>query len=105
MIVPAALIGTLLGVLLNRQTPGWGIVSLLVVILSAMTVMVAMRAWAQFREEQQHVAGSSASNVYPSATQASSASVDKLACAEGGLSRMDVGLMTWMLSFTILCGV
>jgi uncharacterized membrane protein YfcA len=51
VIVPMALVGTLLGVMLNRQTPGWGILLMLVVVLVFMTATVSYKAWQQYREE------------------------------------------------------
>lgn len=49
--VPMALIGTLFGVLLNRETPGWQIVLLLTGILSLMTCMLVHKAVKQYRAE------------------------------------------------------
>eukprot|EP00746_Dinoflagellata_sp_MGD_P168182 gnl/MRDRNA2_/MRDRNA2_99429_c0_seq1.p1 gnl/MRDRNA2_/MRDRNA2_99429_c0~~gnl/MRDRNA2_/MRDRNA2_99429_c0_seq1.p1 ORF type:complete len:485 (+),score=82.66 gnl/MRDRNA2_/MRDRNA2_99429_c0_seq1:85-1539(+) len=53
VIVPMALVGTLLGVMLNRQTPGWGILLMLVVVLVFMTATVSYKAWQQYKEETQ----------------------------------------------------
>merc|ERR1719265_1255572 len=49
--VPMALIGTLFGVLLNRETPGWQIVLLLTLILAFMTSMVCHKGLKQYYEE------------------------------------------------------
>merc|ERR1719310_834591 len=49
--VPMALIGTLLGVLLNRETPGWEIVLLLTGILCLMTAMLVRKAITQYYAE------------------------------------------------------
>jgi len=49
--VPMALIGTLFGVLLNRETPGWQIVLLLTLILAFMTSMVCHKGLQQYQAE------------------------------------------------------
>lgn len=49
--VPMALIGTLFGVLLNRETPGWQIVLLLTGILCFMTGMLIHKAASQYKAE------------------------------------------------------
>lgn len=49
--VPMALIGTLFGVLLNRETPGWQIVLLLTLILAFMTSMVVQKGARQYQAE------------------------------------------------------
>lgn len=49
--VPMALIGTLFGVLLNRETPGWQIVLLLTGILCLMTGMLVHKALKQYHAE------------------------------------------------------
>jgi uncharacterized membrane protein YfcA len=49
--VPMALIGTLFGVLLNRETPGWQIVLLLTAILCLMTSMLLHKAVKQYYGE------------------------------------------------------
>lgn len=49
--VPMALIGTLFGVLLNRETPGWQIVLVLTLILAFMTSMVVHKGLKQYYEE------------------------------------------------------
>eukprot|EP00746_Dinoflagellata_sp_MGD_P069004 gnl/MRDRNA2_/MRDRNA2_28315_c0_seq2.p1 gnl/MRDRNA2_/MRDRNA2_28315_c0~~gnl/MRDRNA2_/MRDRNA2_28315_c0_seq2.p1 ORF type:complete len:462 (+),score=77.55 gnl/MRDRNA2_/MRDRNA2_28315_c0_seq2:141-1526(+) len=49
--VPMALIGTLFGVLLNRETPGWQIVLLLTGILCLMTGMLVHKAVMQYFAE------------------------------------------------------
>lgn len=51
LVVPAALIGTLLGVLLNRNAGDNFIVILLVIVLLGMTTMVTWTTWSQYQEE------------------------------------------------------
>lgn len=51
LVVPAALIGTLLGVLLNRNAGDNSIVILLVLVLLMMTSMVLWTTWNQYQEE------------------------------------------------------
>jgi len=51
IIVPMALTGTLLGVLLNAGTPGWSIVIMLTVFLGSMTAMTLGKAFEQREEE------------------------------------------------------
>lgn len=56
LVVPATLIGTFLGVLLNRHTSDYLIVILLTGLLGLMTGMVARQARLQAIEEHQHIA-------------------------------------------------
>lgn len=51
VIVPMALTGTLLGVLLNAGTPGWGIVIMLSVVLGSMTMMTIGKGMEQREQE------------------------------------------------------
>lgn len=53
LVVPATLIGTFLGVLLNRYTSDYVIVMMLTALLGLMTGMVAQTAWNQAKEEQE----------------------------------------------------
>lgn len=52
LVVPASLIGTLLGVLLNRNAADSAIVMMLSAILIVMTVMVCYTTWNQYQEEE-----------------------------------------------------
>jgi len=51
IIVPMALTGTLLGVLLNAGAPGWGIVIMLVMVLGSMTMMTLTKGLEQREQE------------------------------------------------------
>merc|ERR1719171_1839639 len=51
LIVPMALTGTLLGVVLNYGTPGWGIVGMLTVVLSSMTAATLQKGLEQQSQE------------------------------------------------------
>jgi len=57
LVVPAALCGTFLGVLLNFHTQDAAIVLLLSALLVAMTCMVVRAAWGQYAEEQEAAQG------------------------------------------------
>lgn len=52
LVIPASLIGTLLGVVLNRQTSDFAIVLLLSVLLSGMTVKMFYEAYKSYTEEE-----------------------------------------------------
>mmetsp|Transcript_83297 Transcript_83297/g.193507 ORF Transcript_83297/g.193507 Transcript_83297/m.193507 type:complete len:532 (+) Transcript_83297:69-1664(+) len=52
LVVPGSLIGTLLGVILNRRLPSWIILAVLVVILVAITVSVTWTSLRQYAQEQ-----------------------------------------------------
>lgn len=52
LVVPMALVGTLLGVVLNRHVAGWLIVLLLTMVLAVMTGMVTLKTWHQYQEEE-----------------------------------------------------
>lgn len=57
LVVPMALLGTLLGVLLNTITPDSIIVSILTVTLVFMTVVVCQRGYQQYQKEKLEMAG------------------------------------------------
>merc|ERR1719213_1535698 len=57
IIVPMALTGTLLGVLLNAGTPGWSIVLMLTLVLGSMTMMTLQKGFEQRQQEQEGVYG------------------------------------------------
>lgn len=65
LVVPSALIGTLVGVLLNRHTSDWVIVSVLSTILLGMTWMTGRAACAQYTEEQGKLAQASSDEKKP----------------------------------------
>lgn len=60
LVVPSALIGTLLGVLLNRRTSDSVIVGVLATILIAMTWMTTRATYSQYTEEEAKIALASA---------------------------------------------
>lgn len=53
LVVPMALMGTLLGVLLNPITPDWLIVSLLLLTLIFMTISVSLKGYRQYKAENE----------------------------------------------------
>lgn len=53
LVVPTALLGTLLGVLLNAKAPDWVIVSMLTAVLAFMTVVVMRKGQEQYLKEVQ----------------------------------------------------
>merc|ERR1740121_1309421 len=72
LVVPAALCGTLFGVMLNFHTQDTAIVLLLSALLVAMTCMVLRAAWGQYQEEQE-AAESSASGLLSAPGEADAA--------------------------------
>lgn len=52
LIIPMALTGTLLGVLLNKHTPGWGVVIMLTAVLLFMTGTVVSKGVQQYMSEE-----------------------------------------------------
>jgi len=62
VVVPAALGGTFLGVLLNWHAEGYAIVVMLTLILVFMTAMVGRTAWQQYRSEELESLRSDSSN-------------------------------------------
>mmetsp|Transcript_39057 Transcript_39057/g.71119 ORF Transcript_39057/g.71119 Transcript_39057/m.71119 type:complete len:439 (-) Transcript_39057:24-1340(-) len=100
VVVPAALIGTFIGVLLNWHTPDATIVILLSCLLVFMTVMVVREALKQRQEEIEtyfrpgESAGDESKPILPSC-----ASEQRL------LSRQDVGLAGCLLFVVVLSGV
>jgi uncharacterized membrane protein YfcA len=62
IIVPMALTGTLLGVLLNAGTPGWSIVIMLTLVLGSMTAMTLQKGLQQREEEQAEAIAPSGGN-------------------------------------------
>lgn len=51
LVVPCALLGTLVGVMVNSLIPAWSIVAMLVLILCAMTYMSSQKFLTQYRQE------------------------------------------------------
>jgi uncharacterized membrane protein YfcA len=52
LVVPGALVGTYVGVLLNNVLPGWSISMVLTLILTFITVLVIRTTYTQYKEEQ-----------------------------------------------------
>jgi uncharacterized membrane protein YfcA len=52
LVVPMALLGTLIGVMTNEHTPGWGILVVLATIMVPIFFLVLRRAQQQFAEEK-----------------------------------------------------
>ncbi|CAJ1331428.1 unnamed protein product [Effrenium voratum] len=55
LVVPAALVGTYMGVILNSIVPGWAVLMALVGILLAISYMVLQTTWSQYADEE-HIA-------------------------------------------------
>lgn len=55
LVVPTALMGTLLGVLLNPITPDWIIVTVLTLTLVFMTIVVTQKGYKQYQEEDKEM--------------------------------------------------
>lgn len=131
IVVPASLIGTLIGVLFNRLAADWIIVSALCVILGFMTVMVSRTALRQRAEEEVEYALADAKAGQPSthlesATKTTDSAHLPLATADATdygasqgiqiqnngktkdsseLSTKDIMLSGVMLFIVIICGV
>merc|ERR1719310_2558937 len=52
MVVPMALLGTLIGVMTNEHTPGWGVLVVLASMMVPTFLLVLRRAQQQFAEEK-----------------------------------------------------
>lgn len=52
VVVPGALVGTYLGVILNSIVPGWAVLLALVGILIAISYMILQTTWQQYAEEE-----------------------------------------------------
>ncbi|CAE7933961.1 unnamed protein product [Symbiodinium sp. KB8] len=52
LVVPAALVGTYIGVLLNSLVPTWAVLLALVGILVAISYMILLTTWQQYAEEE-----------------------------------------------------
>merc|ERR1719159_1568645 len=52
MVVPMALLGTLIGVLTNEHTPGWGVLVVLASMMVPTFLLVLRRAQQQYLEER-----------------------------------------------------
>jgi len=111
IVVPSSLIGTLLGVVLNRLTADWIIVSALCLILGGMTVMVARTAVQQYQDEEKVDKSGSGSNscLFPPDSRGydTCAPVTWMTKkkSNGILSKQDVGLGLLMLSVVVICGI
>jgi uncharacterized membrane protein YfcA len=89
LVVPAALIGTLLGVLLNRNAADNFIVILLVLILLMMTTMVLWTTWTQYLEEVAEAAKDTSS--FPMAEEAGNTGQGAHFAYPGALQSRDYG--------------
>lgn len=52
LVVPGALVGTYIGVILNSIVPGWAVLLALVGILIAISYMILQTTWQQYAEEE-----------------------------------------------------
>lgn len=114
VVVPASLLGTLLGVLLNRIAADWVIVSALCVILGSMTVMVTRTALRQRAEEDREDGSPEESVHLPlgrgavdsyAATQNRSLFTGKKRSELGVCRKEDIIAMVATLFTVIVCGV
>lgn len=112
LIVPMSLIGTLLGVALNRHTPGFVIVLILTIVLAGMTIMVFEKAWKQYKEESRSAEASHSGAVPQSAGPSESQSLlkepqkDVLSVdSHSKLRHSDFVLMPFMLCVIIFGGI
>lgn len=55
LVIPAALLGTYVGVLLNRMVPDWAILLVLAVVLTGMSCTVLRTTWRQFQQESRRL--------------------------------------------------
>jgi len=120
VIVPSALIGTYLGVLLNRRLPSSIVIALLFCILTAMTVMTVCMTHSQFKEEGISRAAEQKVNEPIDANKTLPASdiqnnepfgagnrpMDPAAAQfRNSMGKTDVVLLVSMLLLVIVCGV
>jgi uncharacterized membrane protein YfcA len=111
IVVPSALIGTLLGVVLNRLAADWIIVTALCLILGGMTVLVARTAAKQYHDEEQIAKSSGDAGLCPfSSGTAGYDTCNPMPWSSkkgnrGSLSKHDVCLGLAMLSAVVMCGI
>lgn len=120
LIVPMALTGTLVGVLLNYGTPGWEIVGMLSVVLMCMTGMVTHKGLEQRAQEKVSEAESESTrllpagppgNVTPPVTAPQGGDVEggSEAAAESdaksGWDKLNYVMLGILLFIVVVCGV
>mmetsp|Transcript_144440 Transcript_144440/g.254699 ORF Transcript_144440/g.254699 Transcript_144440/m.254699 type:complete len:460 (-) Transcript_144440:55-1434(-) len=120
IVVPSALVGTLLGVIFNRLTADWVLIAMLCMILTLMTGMVTQTARQQYKEEEASMSAAASSHdsaPSPAAPPAEALCMPGphekawLACSEdgkktrGALLPQDLWLAGVMLLVIVVCGV
>jgi len=118
LVVPAALIGTYLGVLLNAVLPSWVVLGVLVNILICISYMVLKTTWNQYweeasvegqqREESSSSADSELANVKAGQQPISEAGAlanpkKSLDTLRNRITATDIGLGVAMLALIIVC--
>merc|ERR1719235_307168 len=114
VIVPMALTGTLLGVLLNAGTPGWIVVIMLTVVLGSMTMMTIGKG---FEQREQELSGGSPSgsgdsqapqedrNLLSAFFGPTQEELEKQREEQSQKRMLSYGLLGTLLFFCITCGV
>jgi len=100
LVVPCALLGTLVGVMVNSWIPPWSIVAMLVLILFAMTYMSSQKFLTQYRRETMEATDGSG--------EALTANAIEQECEDSirGVLLRGEGLGSFaLLAFVVLCGV
>lgn len=116
IVVPSALVGTLLGVILNRLTADWVLLALLCAILTFMTGMVSQTAHQQYKEEESSADGEASAHdsappsvVPPAQALCTPGARDNLVEKAFGhkqtLLAQDLLIAGTMLTVIVLCGV
>lgn len=118
IVVPSALVGTLLGVIFNRLTADWVIIGMLCVILCFMTGMVMRTALQQYFEEglqnEDSATNEDSAQPQPAPTQGVlgpnerawlEAGAEEAKKKRGTLLQQDIWLSAAMLAIIITCGV
>lgn len=114
VVVPAALGGTFLGVLLNWHAEGYAIVVMLALILVFMTAMVGRTAWQQYQSEELESLRSESSNppelhndetepLVPNSAKLSKAKMMR-ATKSGAFTTQDVLAAVGLEALVVLCG-
>jgi len=114
LVVPASLLGTCVGVVLNRTLPSHVVLSVLFAILVGMSGLLVVMTYKQFKQEQAVLARASSTQTStlmkepdpgPHLSECSTHSIQASELLQSNMMKKDVAVSLVLLFFVITCGV
>jgi len=110
LVVPASLLGTIVGIFLNRILPSLVVLSVLFVILMGMSGLLVVMTYNQFEQEQAALAHASSTHTStlmkePRLSECSKHSIQTSELLQSNMMKRDVALSLVLLFVIITCGV